>query len=714
MEPENDNLSSGLSLQEYLQILRRRRFIILQAFLLITIVGVIVTLLTKPVYQATGELLVDSGGMNVNNIDASNPIASLLAATAQLSPQTVMEELQTPQLQYLVRQAIGHQADFSLTNIKDTNVIQVTAEASSPTVAGNAVNELFKQYSSQDTDQSKIGLANSLEFVEAREADAQAALKKAQHDLQAFRKKNALIDFNANHNNKVGRVIELQNDYQSQQVQMAVLNAKINALQVAYAAQPLNNVYVLPFTNPRIQEMQAEIRSYKLQREALTQPGGLNPHGDAPILKQIDAEIATLQNQIASLPKLLDPKSSSPNGIRENLRGQLVDLRGSVTPLQTQMDKTGAELSQAKADAGKLPDLEATMEKLSSAVEAARTNEAQFSKEQSDLQLRQMAVRPSAHVIQPAVYTAAPVRPKKALNILFSCVIGLFVGLCLALLQEFLDDRINTVEDSDRLLALPSLGFVPALTGSDSHLLPQMQGTQAASESYRVLRTNVNFSSVDAPLRKLLVASSCPGEGKTTTAVNLAFAMVMDGKKVILLDTDLRRPSIHTMLGLPSSPGLTDVLAGQADLNDVLMQHSQVPGLMALTAGTAAPNPSELLNSRTFKALLEQLSEQADMVIMDSPPTLAAADAQILASQADGVVMVVEPGQTKKADAKQSLGLLRHARANVLGIAYNKMKSPTHGSYYYYQNTPPAQLSDGGKKGKAAKALPVAVETGKE
>ena len=167
------------------------------------------------------------------------------------------------------------------------------------------------------------------------------------------------------------------------------------------------------------------------------------------------------------------------------------------------------------------------------------------------------------------------------------------------------------------------------------------------------------------------------------------------------------------MLGLPAAPGLTDVLAGQANVQDVLMQHSQVPGLMAMTAGTIPPNPSELLNSRTFKALLEQLGEQADMIIMDSPPTLAAADAQILAAQADGVVLVVEPGETKKADAKQALGLLRHARANVLGVAYNKMKAPRNGSFYYYQNTPPA-LTDGGKKVKAAKALPATVEADKE
>jgi capsular exopolysaccharide synthesis family protein len=244
-------------------------------------------------------------------------------------------------------------------------------------------------------------------------------------------------------------------------------------------------------------------------------------------------------------------------------------------------------------------------------------------------------------------------------------------------------------------------------------LFPRCQGPTAAAESYRVLRTNINFSAIDAPLRTLLVTSSNPGEGKTTTAVNLAFAMAMDGKKVILVDTDLRRPSVGALLGLPNTPGLTDVLAGTADLDSVLMQHGEFPTLMAMSAGSIPPNPSELLNSRSFPLLIKRLIAQADLVIMDSPPVLVAADAQILAAQADGTILVIEPGQTKKAAARQTLGLLRHARAKVLGITYNKMRQAGHGGYYgayYYQESATPRLSGGKKNGKAAKALVAAAE----
>jgi len=284
-------------------------------------------------------------------------------------------------------------------------------------------------------------------------------------------------------------------------------------------------------------------------------------------------------------------------------------------------------------------------------------------------------------------------------SILFSCLIGLFMGICLGLLQEFLDDRVNSIDDGVRYLDLPSLGVVPALSATDARLLPKMKGVDPAAESYRVLRTNIHFAAVDAPVRTLLVTSSNPGEGKSTTAANLAFAMALDGKQVILVDTDLRRPSIHKLLGYRSTPGVTDVLLGHTPLDDALVINEDLPNLKTLTAGSTPPNPSELLNSRTFRNLVGDMTSRADIVIFDSPPALVTADSAILASQLDGTVIVIETGQTKKAAVRRSIQLLRQARANVLGAAYNKTRAQDGGDYYYYQyqyrySTPAVEQQD--------------------
>lgn len=714
MESENDNFSSGISLQEYLQILRRRRFVILQAFLYILIAGILVTKLTTPMYQATGQLLVLTPGLNVNTIDASNPLSALSAMNQPKSPETTMQVLQTPDLQNIVWQQVGQQVKFTFDIPKDTSVVEAQAEATDPKIAKSAIDDLFQVYQDRDKASSITGIENELIAVKKHLAESTQSLTIASNRLRDFQEKNKLPEFSQDRSQKMQRVATLSSDLADRKMGLAILQAKIAMDKETLADEHKTTPYTLPSTNPRIQELKNQIEALRVQREAMTQQGGFNPNGNAPALKALDAEVKTLRDQLAKEPKLFPNTVTNVNGFYETVRNRIADEEASIEPLQTQLADTQANLSAAQAAVAQLPDLAQQLDQLSTAHQAAEENVASYSKQANDLGLRLEARQPTTQVIQAGLPDRTPVRPRTLLNIIFSGVIGLFVGLCVALLQEFLDDRINTVEDADRLLALPSLGYVPSLPGSDAHLLPQMKDSRGAAESYRVLRTNINFASVDAPLRTLLVTSSTPGEGKTTTAINLAFAMVMDGKKVILLDTDLRRPSIHHLLGLGDIPGLTNVLAGQVDASDVLMQHNTVKGLMAMTAGAAAPNPSELLNSRKFHDLLEHLTQQADMVIMDSPPTLAAADAQILASQADGVVLVIEPGETKKVAAKQTLTLLRHARANVLGVAYNKMKSPPHGHYYYYgTNTAPAldHLNGNGTgNGTAAKAIPVAVE----
>lgn len=708
MEYETDPHASSVSFQEYLAILKRRRSLLLQAFVLISLVGVIVTFLTKPVYQAQGKLLVDAPSNVMSTINTDSPLSGLFGIGSQQSPDTVAEVLQTLPLQQQVFQKDG-QVVFGVTPTPNTNIIAVQAEAGDARTAASAVNDLMQSYIQQSSDQSVADMEKAYQFAKQQSDIAHGNLAKSENALRAFQERYHIASLTEDRSNQISLVSRLSQEVQGQEAALSALQAKLIADRAMLGQEPSAITNVLPSTNPTIETLKQAIVTLQVQRKALTQPGGLNPNGRAPVLLQIDAEIAEYRRQIALLPKLLPNQASNINSVRENLRGSVANLQGDLRATRAQLADTRVNLAHERSDLGRYPDRALSLDRLMRSRDTAAHSAQMFDGELSDLSLREKARHASAHIIEPATYYSAqsPVRPKKALNIIFSCLIGLFIGICLALLQEFLDDRINTVEDSDRVLGLPSLGRVPALTVDGARLLPQMTGSDPASESYRILRTNIHFASVDAPFKTLLVTSSSPGEGKTTTAVNLAFAMAMDGKKVILVDSDLRRPTIHKMLGLPTMPGLTDVLAGTARLDDVLMQHSEMPNLMALSCGTTPPNPSELLGSRAFRGLLETLSAQSDVVIMDSPPVLAAADAQILASEVDGVVLVVETGETRKVAARQTLALLRHARANILGVTYNKLSTHS-GDGYYYQYA--AALTDGsangtGKSGKRGRKI---------
>jgi len=205
------------------------------------------------------------------------------------------------------------------------------------------------------------------------------------------------------------------------------------------------------------------------------------------------------------------------------------------------------------------------------------------------------------------------------------------------------------------------------------------------SEQYRTIRTNIQFSVVDRPLRSLMVTSSAPAEGKSTTVANLAVVFAQQGKKVLLIDADLRKPTVHYTFRKDNHVGVTNVLAKQASLQTAVKE-TDVENLFVLTSGPIPPNPAELLGSAAMEDLLAEAYEQFDIVLFDTPPVLAVTDAQILANQCDGVILVVHSGKTEIEAAQKAKELLLAAKGKLLGVVLNQKKQKESSYYYYYGN----------------------------
>lgn len=203
------------------------------------------------------------------------------------------------------------------------------------------------------------------------------------------------------------------------------------------------------------------------------------------------------------------------------------------------------------------------------------------------------------------------------------------------------------------------------------------------SESYRTLRTNIQFASVDSDLKTIMVTSSGPAEGKSTTIANLAVVMGQSEKKVLLIDGDLRKPTVHHTFDLINRKGLSTYLAGQDRLEDVIQKTGQ-PHVDIITSGPIPPNPAELLNSKAMARFLEEVARQYDQVLIDTPPVIAVTDAQVLASKVDGVILVVNAGKTNKDIVVKAKQQLEHVKANILGVVLNKKEMKGDSYYYYY------------------------------
>lgn len=290
-------------------------------------------------------------------------------------------------------------------------------------------------------------------------------------------------------------------------------------------------------------------------------------------------------------------------------------------------------------------------------------------------------------ILEPARLPLYPIGPNTNQNLLIAAALGLLLGLGGAFLLEYLDDSIKSAEDVSQLLQLSLIGSIARIPGSGNQkLVTTIAPGSSISEAYRVLRTNIQFASLDKPIRSILVTSPGPGEGKSVTAANLAVTMAIVGLRTILVDTDLRKPSQHVLFNQSNDVGVTNGLITQAEVDQVA-RPTLIANLRIVTAGTAVPNPAEVLASAKMQAFKQQLEADADIVIFDAPPTIPLADVPILARMVDGVVLVIDSTRTRRASAQRAKVVLENTGTHLLGVVLNRFKSRESGdNYYYYAN----------------------------
>jgi capsular exopolysaccharide synthesis family protein len=297
----------------------------------------------------------------------------------------------------------------------------------------------------------------------------------------------------------------------------------------------------------------------------------------------------------------------------------------------------------------------------------------------------------------------SPVGPPRFRNVVIALILSLVAGIGLAFLLDFLDDTVKSIDDVDRYVHLPALAMIPASRGvaklkglapvhagpSENTALAMIDDVRSPiAEAYRHLRTSLLLSSAGQPPKTILVTSSQPSEGKTTTAINTAFMLAQTGAEVLIIDCDLRRPRLHTQFEVPNARGLTTWLSGEKDLDNLLQVFPKTPNLKILTSGPVPPNPAELLGSEEMRRLLGQLSERFAHIIIDSPPAISFTDASILSTMVDGVMLVVHGGRSSRAVVRRAKQQLLDVGAHIFGVVLNNVKAEQHDYYYsgYYSN----------------------------
>ncbi len=286
-------------------------------------------------------------------------------------------------------------------------------------------------------------------------------------------------------------------------------------------------------------------------------------------------------------------------------------------------------------------------------------------------------------LVEPAELPTAPARVPLYQNTALAAVVGLMVAIGLVFLIEALDNSVKGPDDVERHIGLPVIGVIMK-TENGEHPIAAVQPRSPVAEAFRALRTNIQYATVDFPVTSILVTSVSPEEGKTVISSNLAVVLTQGGNNVILVDTDLRRPKAHKVFGLTNHNGLTTLFVHKGTHLDGVVKATDIEGLSVLTSGKLPPNPAELLASERMFALIKMIKSQSDVVIFDTPPISAVTDAVVLSRYVDGVILVVQPGETKLSALQQSVEQLRRVGANVLGVVFNNVQLNRSRYAYYY------------------------------
>ena len=384
---------------------------------------------------------------------------------------------------------------------------------------------------------------------------------------------------------------------------------------------------------------------------------------------------------------------------RQTILAEIEDIKANLQQARTDLSQQNDEIAKATSSR-QAQEARRKQETLQAQITTWQTTYASL------LQSLQIGSPNTISVIEPPVVPAVPIGPKVAQNALLAAIIGFVLAVGAALLIEALDDTVKSPDDVRNLVHLAPMGTITRIETGETYpekLVVSKFPLSSAAEAYRILRTNLQFKMVERSIRSIMVTSTQPMEGKSVTTANLAAVLAQSGKKVILVDADLRRPTQHKVFELSNSTGLTGALLERTANLSEFIREDVMDNLSVMSSGPLPPNPSELLGSKRMSDLIAQLQSQCDIVIFDTPPVMSVADASALAGQVDGVLLVVDSGHTRRKMARLSYEALAGVGANVLGVVLNRVavrgKDSSY-TYYYPQRKDNEQPSSKNKPKK--------------
>ena len=708
------------ALREYLRVLIKRKWLVISCLAIIFGVVALATMRSTRIYDAYGTIAINKTDPAILNLkdsanggaaDYSDPTdldtevrilkSDLLALQVikqlnldkrpefggtQASPSNMLglttDALQ-PDSEKTTSLLAGFKAGLRVALIPNTRIIEIHYRSPDKTLAANVVNTLIASYIEQNFKTRFESTMQASDWLSKQLVDLEMKVQTSQEKLVQYQKQHEILGIDEKQNITTSKLDELNKELtaaESDRMQKESIYRLVQSSDPDMATAAAVSAGGSAGSSGLMERMREQQADLKIQIAQLsTQFGNAYPKVVQlnTQLKEVDAQLQTETIKVVSRVR---------SGYLAALQHETM-LRQAMDNQKQEANKlneSAIEYSLLKRDVESYRTLyEGLMEKLKEAGVTAG--------------LRSNNIR-SVDKARVPTYPSEPNVPR---NLAFALALGLSTGIGLAFLLEGIDNTVRTPEQAQAISGLPSLGMIPLgsksgleaaakrLTVASSReaveLVTQSRPQSQMAESYRALRTSLLLTSLGGPPKVILITSALPQEGKTTTSINTAIVLAQKGTRVLLMDADLRRPSIHKTLGMGPKTGLSNVLTGNATLQQAVLRSNILPTLFVLSAGTPPPNPAELLASSNMKDILAELREQYDHIVVDTPPTLSVTDAVVMSTRADSVVLVIRSGQTTKQALRRSRDLLMQVNARVSGVLLNAVDLSSPDYYYYYE-----------------------------
>lgn len=698
------------TISDYWRILRKRKWVVLGTVLLVVAVVTIASFRMTALYQATARIAIsqsDNDSLQMNerqtveygldfNIELDTQAKVLQSDTLALMVIDALQLDKNPRFAPVRSAAPASggrdtvrdnmllarfREGLSVTKIQRTRMLEIRYLSPDPKLAAQIVNTLANVYVENNFKTRYESTVQASEWLQRQLNDLQIKVERSQEALVKFQRENNIVGIDEKQNVTLTKLDDLNKE---------VTQAEADRVQkqAQYELTANGNLDAIPeLTNnllmTDLRRQESDVR--RQLAEAQTQFGP-----EYPKVKQLAGQLEQMQAAIRNEINRVAARKRSEYEAALQRERMLKGAFAAQTQAVNNLNVRAIEYYKLKREAESNRQLyEGLLAKLK---EAAVTSG-----------LRSSNVR----IVDPARVPLSPSKPDIPRNILMGLVLGVIGGVAFAFLLEGLDNTVRTPDQVETISHLPALGIIPMSLNAGAGygagknnsralatrattkpvevaLVSHSRPKSEIAEAYRALRTSILLSSIGQAPKVLLLTSALPQEGKTTTSVNTAIVLAQKGGKVLLVDADMRRPSVHHALKVRNRAGLSTVLTGSSRFEDVVAPSPILPNLFVLPAGPPPPHPAELLGSSVMQSYIEKWRQEFDHIIIDTPPVLSVTDAVLLSVQADAVVLVIRSAKTTKEALRRSRDILMQVNARVMGVVVNAIDLHSPDAYYYY------------------------------